>query len=108
MKIIIIVAILSGIGLPILNYKRDKKLKNLLISFLLLGGIISLVIVGNVMRFVLPFFLAHTIALIFAYGSYIFYLIRDKFYWHIYLLPFATLVLYIIVAFVGNRHISAF
>jgi len=108
MKTVIIIAILIGIGLPILNYKRDKELKNLLISFLLLGGIISLIIVGNVMRSILPFFLAHIIALILAYGSYILYLIKGRLYWYIYLLPFSTLALYIIIAFIGNRHISWF
>ena len=108
MKIIIIIAILIGIGLPILNYKRDKNLKNLFVSLLLLGGIVSLLIVGNVMRSVLPFLLAHIIALVISYISYIIYLIRDKFYWHIYFLPFATLALYILVAFIGNRHISWF
>ncbi|NOZ91597.1 MAG: hypothetical protein GXO60_09965 [Epsilonproteobacteria bacterium] len=108
MKTVIIIAILIGVGLPILNYKRDRDLKELFISLLLLGGIVSLIIVGNVMRSVLPFFLAHIIALVLAYGSYILYLIRDKLYWYIYLLPFTTLGLYVIVAFIGNRHISWF
>jgi hypothetical protein len=108
MKIIIVLAILIGIGLPILIYKRDKELGNLLISLLLLSGIVSLLIIGNVMRSLLPLFIAHFIALIISYISYIIYLIRDKFYWHIYILPFATLALYIILAFVGNRHISGF
>ena len=108
MKIIIVLAILIGIVLPILIYKRDKELGNLLISLLLLSGIVSLLIIGNVMRSLLPLFIAHFIALIISYISYIIYLIRDKFYWHIYILPFATLALYIILAFVGNRHISGF
>ena len=108
MKIIIILAILIGIGLPILFYKRDKELKNLFISLLLLAGIVSLLIVGNVMRSLLPLYIAHFIALVISYISYIVYLVRDKFYWHIYILPFATLALYVILAFVGNRHISGF
>ncbi|HHD80537.1 MAG TPA: hypothetical protein ENK99_02875 [Campylobacterales bacterium] len=108
MKVIIVLAILIGIALPILFYKRDKDLKNLFISLLLLSGIVSLLIIGNIMRSLAPLFIAHFIALIISYGSYIVYLIRDKFYWHIYILPFATLALYVILAFVGNRHISGF
>jgi hypothetical protein len=107
-KVIIVLAILAGIGLPIVIYKRNRDLKELLVSLLMLVGIVSLLIIGNVMRAVLPMYLTHISALVLAYISYIIYLVKDKFYWYIYILPFATFIFYIILAFVGNRHVSMF
>jgi hypothetical protein len=108
MKVIAIIAILIGIGLPILIYKRNRELKELLISFLLLGGIVALLIVGNVTRAVLPIYLTHIVTIILAYISYIIYIVKNRLYWYIYFLPLANLIFYVILAFVGNRHISWF
>jgi|AAUQ01.1.fsa_nt_gi hypothetical protein len=108
MKVIVVIAILIGIGLPILIYKKNKELKELLISFVLLGGIVGLLIVGNVTRAVLPIYLTHIVTIIFAYISYIIYLFRSKFYWYLYFLPLANLIFYVFLSFVGNRHISWF
>jgi len=108
MKIIIVLAILIGIVVPILIYKRDKELKTLFISLLLLFGILFLSITGTVMRSLLPLYMLHIVSLIFAYISYMIYILRDKFYWYIYFIPFSTLLLYILLAFIGNRHISGF
>ena len=108
MKLIIILAILIGIVAPILIYKKDRELKTLLISLLLLFGIVFLGIIGTVMRSLMPLYLLHIVALLFAYISYLIYLIKDRFYWYIYLLPFGTLLFYILLAFIGNRHVSGF
>jgi len=36
------------------------------------------------------------------------FLLKGKLYWYLYTLPFITLSLYILTAFIGNRHISGF
>ena len=87
-------------------YKRENNLTKMILSFALLVGLISLGVVGNVMRSLMPLFLIHIVALIIAYGGLIIYIIRDKLYWYLGLIPIGTLVLYILFAWIGNEHIS--
>ena len=105
MKVIIILAILLSIGLTILIYKQDNNLKKLLISFALLITIISLGIVGNMMRSVMPLFLTHIVAVAISYGGLLLYILRDKFYWYLAVFPFGTLALYLLLSWLGNEHI---
>ncbi|SFV50881.1 hypothetical protein MNB_SV-12-1096 [hydrothermal vent metagenome] len=108
MKAIIVLALLFSIGLIFLMYKREANLKKMLLSSFLLVGLISLGIVGNVMRSLMPLFLAHIVALIIAYGGLLIYILRDKLYWYLGLTPVATLTLYILLAWIGNEHITGF
>ncbi|NEW59812.1 hypothetical protein GSY74_00830 [Sulfurovum sp. bin170] len=106
MKTIIVFALLFSIGLIFLMYKREGNLKKMLLSVLLLAGLISLGVVGNVMRSLMPLFLAHIMALIVAYGGLIIYILRDRLYWYLGLIPVATLALYVLLAWIGNEHIA--
>ena len=108
MKAIIVVSILFSIGLIFLMYKRDEDTKKMLLSVTLLGGLISLGVVGNVMRSLMPLFLTHIVALIVAYIGLIIYILRDKLYWSLGLIPVATLALYVLFAWIGNEHIAGF
>jgi hypothetical protein len=105
MKAIIILVILSSIGLIFLMYKREDNLKKLLISSTLLIGLIFLGVVGNVMHSLQLLFLIHIVALLIGYSGLIIYILRDRFYWYITLLPMGTLALYILLAWIGNEHI---
>jgi hypothetical protein len=105
MKAIIILAILLAIGLIILFYKREKDIQKMLFSLFILSSIIGLAVVGNVMRSLLPLFLAHIVALIFSYGALLYYIFRDRTEWIWWLLPVGTLALYIFFAWVGNEHL---
>ena len=107
MKVIIVLAILFSMGLIFLMYKRDKNIKKMLFSLALLAGLISLGVVGNVMRSLMPLFLTHMVTLIIAYGLLIVYILRDRLYWYI-ALPVVTLVLYVLFAWIGNEHIALF
>jgi uncharacterized membrane protein len=108
MKAIIVLSILFSIGLIFLMYKKEKNLKKMLLSFALLAGLISLGIVGNVMRSLMPLFLAHITALIIAYSGVIIYILRDKFYWYLGFIPVTTLALYLLFTWIGNEHIARF
>ena len=108
MKVLIVLSILLAIGVIVLMYKREEDLKKMLFSFLILLFIIGLAVVGNVMRSVMPLYLAHIIALIIAYGGLIYYVFKDRTQWILWLLPLATLILYVVVAWVGNEHIIGF
>jgi cytochrome bd-type quinol oxidase subunit 2 len=105
MKVIIVLSILLSIGLIFLMYKRENNLKKMFISSALLVALVSLGIVGTVMRYLMPLYLTHIVALIFAYGGLIIYILRDRFYWYLALFPVATLALYVFLAWVGNEHI---
>ena len=76
--------------------------------FFILLAIIGLAVVGNVMRSVMPLFLAHIIALIMAYGGLVYYVFREKTQWILWLLPVATLILYVLIAWIGNKHVIWF
>jgi hypothetical protein len=108
MKTLIVLAILFAIGVIFLMYKRDDDVKKMLFSFLILGSIIGFSVIGNVMRSVLPLFLAHIIALILSYGGLIYYIFKDKTQWMLWLLPLLTLTFYFIVAWIGNEHVIWF
>jgi predicted membrane channel-forming protein YqfA (hemolysin III family) len=108
MKALIVLAILFAIGVIVLMYKRENDVQKMAFSFFILLAIIGFAVIGNVMRSVMPLFLAHVIALIIAYGGLIYYVFKDKTQWILWLLPLATLVLYLAVAWIGNKHIIWF
>ena len=104
MKVLIVLSILLAIGVTILMYKREDDPKKMAFSFFILLAIICMAVVGNIMRSVMPLFLAHIIALIIAYAGLIYYVFRGKTQWILWILPFATLVFYVVMAWVGNEH----
>ena len=106
MKTLIVVAILLAIGLIVMMYKREQDSQKMILSFVVLLAIVGLAVVGNVMRSVMPLFLAHLIALIIAYVGLLYYVVKDKTQWILWLLPLSTVILYVVVAWVGNRHLS--
>jgi len=106
MKTLIVVAILLAIGLIVMMYKREQDSQKMILSFVVLLAIVGLAVVGNVMRSVMPLFLAHLIALIIAYVGLLYYVVKDRTQWILWLLPLSTVILYVVVAWVGNRHLS--
>ena len=108
MKVVIILVILMAMGLIVLVHKREKNLKKMIFSFFILVSIIAFSVVGNVMRSIMPLYIGHLMALILAYGGLVTYVIRDKTQWILWILPLVTLVLYLLLAWIGNEHIIWF
>ncbi|MBU1668105.1 hypothetical protein KKC13_06765 [bacterium] len=108
MKVLVVLALFAAIGLIFLFYKREKNIQKLLFSLTLLSVIIAYAVVGNVMRSIMPLFLAHIMALILAYGGLIYYILRARTQWILWLLPALTLLFYVLLAWVGNEHIIRF
>jgi len=104
-KLFIVVAILIAGGLIIMKYRRSHDLEQLLLSGLLLGVVISLGIVGNMMRSITPLFLTHLVALSAGYLGVLLYILRERFYWYLSLAPVATLLFYLLLSWLGNEHI---
>ena len=105
MKFLLVLAPLIVAALTYVMYKEDGNLKKLIISFLLLWAVITLAIVGNIMRSVSPLFLTHIVAIIIAYGATIYYVLKGRFIWLALLAPVLTMLLYLTLVWLGNEHL---
>jgi len=108
MKALIILSILATLAMIYFQYSRNKNLKKLFITLVTFAIIISLAVVGNLTRHVMPLFIAHIILLIGAWGGLIVYMIKDRYYWWVIFSPVVTIVLFLLleaVAGSGNEGI---
>jgi len=105
MKALIILAILATLAILFFLYNRNKDLKKLLIGLATFGAIISLAIVGNMTRQVMPIFMTHMVLIILSWGGLLLYLLRDKYYWWIIFSPVITIGLFLVLEFLtGSGH----
>jgi len=105
MKAIIILAPLLAIALIYLMYKKENDMQKMLFSFVVLASIIALGIIGNIMRAIMPMYLTHFVAVALSYGGLIYYIFREKKPWLFWSLPLLTLLLYLLLVWVGNEHL---
>jgi len=105
MKALIILVILATLAITFFQYTRSKDLKKLFIalgSFLI---IVSLGIMGNLTRQVIPLFMAHIILIVISWGGLMVYLLRDKYYWWIIFSPLVTIGLFLLLELLmGSGH----
>ncbi len=105
MKALIILAILATLAILFFLYSRNKDLKKLVIGLATFGAIISLAVLGNLTRQVMPIFMAHIVLIIFSWGGLLVYVVRDKYYWWIIFSPVITIGLFLVLEFLtGSRH----
>jgi len=107
MKFLMIMAPLLGIALSYLMYKKDKDISKFLIGLLLLGMVVSLGVIGNIMRSTAVLFLMHLVAVVAAYGATLYYMIRGKVVWYILILPIITMIIYLLSVWIGNEHLPS-
>jgi hypothetical protein len=105
MKFLLILAPLIVAALSYVMYKEDGNIKKLIITFLLLWAVITLAVVGNVMRSLTPLFLTHIVAIVMAYAATIYYVLKSKFIWIGLLAPVLTMLIYLIFVWIGNEHL---
>ncbi len=105
MKFLTVFAIFLSIVLIYFDYKKDKDIKKTILSSFFLLEIITFGIVGNIMRSITPLFLTHFIALVIAYVGMIYYIVRGKIVWVAVIAPIATMLLYLLLVWVGNEHL---
>jgi len=75
-------------------------------SFIL---IISLGIMGNITRPIIPLFLVHILLVIFAWGGVLYYVLRGRYVWWAVLSPVVTIVLFIALSLLeGSRYEDVF
>ncbi|MEN8727524.1 MAG: hypothetical protein ABF276_06125 [Sulfurovum sp.] len=105
MKALIILAVFATLVIIFFQYSRNKNLKKLFIALITFGIIISLAVVGNLTRQVMPIFLAHIMLIIVSWGGLIVYLVRDKYYWWIIFSPLVTIGLFLLLELLtGSGH----
>lgn len=105
MKVLIILAIFATLGIIFFQYTRNKNLKKLFIALLTFGVIISLAVLGNVTRQVMPIYLAHMMLTVVSWCGLILYLVRDKYYGWIILSPLVTIGLFLLLELLtGSGH----
>jgi hypothetical protein len=105
MKFLLILAPLIVAALSYVMYKEDGNIKKLIITFLLLWAVITLAVVGNVMRSLTPLFLTHIVAIVIAYGATIYYVLKGRFIWVALAAPVITMVIYLIFVWIGNEYL---
>ncbi len=105
MKALIILVILATLAIIFFQYSRNKDLKKLFIalgSFLI---IVSLGIMGNLTRQIIPLFMAHIILIVVSWGGLMVYLVKEKYYWWIIFSPVITIGLFLLLEFLtGSGH----
>ncbi|MCW8821883.1 MAG: hypothetical protein OQK45_06625 [Sulfurovum sp.] len=105
MKALIILAIMATLSIIFIQYNGNKNLKKLFIALVTFGIIISLAVVGNLTRQVMPIFIAHIILILISWAGLIVYLLRDKYYWWIIFSPVVTIGLFLLLeALTGSGH----
>ncbi len=105
MKALIILAILATLAIIFFQYSRNKNLKKLLIALATFGAIVSLAIVGNVTRSIIPIFMAHLILVIVAWGGLMVYLFKEKYYAWIIFSPVVTIGFFLLLeVLTGSGH----
>ncbi len=105
MKTLIILAVFATLGSIFFQYSRNKNLKKLFITLITFGVIISLAVVGNLTRQVMPIYLAHIMLILVSWGGLIVYLVRDKYYWWIIFSPLVTIGLFLLLEMLtGSSH----
>ena len=105
MKALIILAILATLAIIFFLYSRNKDLKKLLIALATFAVIVSLAVVGNITRHVIPIFMAHIVLIILSWGGLLFYLVRDKYYGWLILAPLVSIGLFLLLELVtGSSH----
>jgi len=105
MKALIILAVFATLGIIFFQYSRNKNLKKLFIALITFGVIISLAVVGNLTRQVMPIFLAHIMLILVSWGGLLVYLVRDKYYWWIVFSPLVTIGLFLLLEMLtGSGH----
>ena len=105
MKAIIILGILITFGVIFFTYSKTKDIKKLLLSLGTFTIILSLGVVGNMTRPVLPLYLSHILLILVSWGALIVYIVRDRYYWWIIFSPAVTIVLFLLLEFIsGSGH----
>lgn len=107
MKFLFVLAPLIVAGLSYVMFREDGNIKKLIITFLLLWAVVTLAIVGNIMRSIPVMFLTHIVAIVVGYGGIIYYVLKRKLIWLALSAPAITMSVYLLLVWLGNEHLPS-
>ena len=102
MKALMILVIFATLGIIFFQYSRGRDLKKHLSALVTFALIITLLVLGNVTRPVMPIFMAHIMLIIASWGGLVFYLLREKYYWWVIFSPVVTILLFLLLEFLAG------
>jgi len=104
-KALLFLTIIATFGIIFFKYSRDKNLNKLLVSLATFGFIITLAVIGNLTRPVIPIFAAHLLLTFVAWGGLMVYVFKHKYYGWLIALPLLTIGLFLGLEFIaGSGH----
>lgn len=105
MKALILMAVLGTLALTVLQYKREKNFKKTMITLASFALVVSLAIVGNLTRPVIPLYLSHLVLVVIAWGGVLYYLLRGKYLWWLIASPIVTIAIFLLLELLaGSGH----
>ncbi len=107
MKFLVVLLPLIVVAFIYIAFRRDGDVKKAVISLALFLAVVTLSIVGNVMRSITPLFLTHIVAVVVGYGATIYYALRGKFIWLALVAPLVTMLFYLLLVWIGNEHLPS-
>jgi hypothetical protein len=102
---LIIIALLT-LALIGYDYKKNQNLKKSLTAVAVFIFILSVGFSGFVLtRAVLPLFFMHIVTSILAYMALVYYILKNRLYWQMVILPAVTVAIYVALNFIeGSRY----
>lgn len=107
MKIILILAPLFTVGYILYQWNKTKDHKKGIIALATFVAIVSLAVMGNITRPVIPLYIAHIALILASWISLLVYLFKDKYYWMIIYSPAITIILFVVLEYLtgsGNEN----
>lgn len=93
----IILSILATLAMIAISFYRHHDWKKLLMSLVVFALLLTLAGLGNMVRSVVPLFIAHVVLIVIAWGTLWFYIARGKLYWPLIFSPIVTILLFILM-----------
>ncbi len=102
----VIILTIITVAIIFLEYKKRKNLKKSIIAIVLFGYILMSGYSGYILtKVIAPLFFIHLLAILLCYIALIYYIIKDKLYWQIFLIPIFTIAGYFILNYIdGSRY----
>ena len=97
MKAMIILAILATLGLVAFDFRRHHDWKRVLISLGVFAIILTFAGLGNMLRTVIPLFIAHFILIVIAWGALLSYLFGKRLFWPVIFSPLVTILFFLLL-----------
>jgi len=103
----LILWILLTLGLIALEYWKRREWERTLLATGSFVWIVVMGVLGMTLRPVLPFFVAHILLVLFAWGALVYYLYTRRYHWWAFILPLLTIGLFWVFNFLeGSRYES--